>query len=71
MKFRVILQPSQDGGYAVHVPTLPGCHTQGETVAEALGNAKDAIRTYLRTINRMLREKKAHSSRIYEIEVAA
>ncbi|MEK9145014.1 MAG: type II toxin-antitoxin system HicB family antitoxin [Elusimicrobiota bacterium] len=71
MRYRVVLQPSQDGGYAVHVPALSGCHTQGETVAEALENAKDAIRTYLRTINGLLREKKIRPSRIYEVEVAA
>lgn len=47
--FKVILEPSKDGGYAVHVPALLGCHTQGETVEEDLVNARDAIRTYLLT----------------------
>lgn len=34
-------------GYDVHVPALPGCHSQGDTEPEALENVKDAISTYL------------------------
>ncbi len=29
------------------VPELPGCHTHGETVAEAMHNLKDAVQLYL------------------------
>jgi predicted RNase H-like HicB family nuclease len=32
-----------EGGYWVKVPALPGCVTQGETLEEALTNAKEAI----------------------------
>lgn len=49
VKFKIVLEPSRDGGYAVHVPVLRGCHTQGDSVREAIENAKDAIKTYLRT----------------------
>lgn len=49
IKFKIVLEPSRDSGYAVHVPALRGCHTQGESVEEALENAKDAIKTYLHT----------------------
>ncbi len=66
MKFKVVLEPSEDGGYAVHVPALRVCHTQGETIEEALENAKDAIRTYLLTAEEMAQG----SPYLYEIEVA-
>ena len=46
MKYRVILEPSEEG-YAVSVPGLPGCHSQGATEQEALENIADAIREYL------------------------
>ncbi len=46
MKFKVALYPSEEG-YAVNVPSLPGCWSQGETEAEALANVADAIREYL------------------------
>ena len=46
-EFGVILKPAEEGGFTVSVPDLPGCHTQGETVEEALEMAKDAIEGYL------------------------
>lgn len=49
MKYTVVLQPS-DEGFAVSVPGLPGCHSQGETEAEAIANIRDAIRDYLDTV---------------------
>lgn len=39
-----------EGGYWVKVPTLPGCVTQGETVEEALVNAKEAIEAYVSSV---------------------
>ncbi len=38
---------SEDGGYTVRVPTLPGCNTQGDTIEEAIANAREAISVYL------------------------
>ena len=31
MKLRVILEPSDDGGFTAHVPALPGCISEGDT----------------------------------------
>lgn len=46
----VILIPDQEvGGYIVEVPSLPGCVTEGDTVEEALANARDAIDLYITT----------------------
>jgi antitoxin HicB len=46
-RYRVILEPEADGGYAVWVPALPGCVSQGETREEALTNIREAIQCYL------------------------
>lgn len=46
MDFIVILL-EEEKGYSVQVPALPGCHTEGDTVDEALANAKEAIECYL------------------------
>ncbi len=54
MKYTVLLEPS-DEGFAVSVPGLPGCHSQGETEAEALANIKEAIREYLDVVNELAR----------------
>lgn len=48
MKFKVIIEEDkEDGGYVVSVPSLPGCHSQGDTIEEALENIKEAIELYL------------------------
>jgi antitoxin HicB len=48
MRYTVLLIPDEEqGGFTVTVPALPGCITEGDTVEEALVNAKDAIRLYL------------------------
>lgn len=41
--YTVILEPAEEGGYIVHVPALPEIVTEGDTEAEAIAMAKDAI----------------------------
>ena len=36
------LTPDEGGGYLVEYPDLPGCMSDGETVAEAVANAREA-----------------------------
>lgn len=45
--FSVLLIPEPEGGYAVEVPALPGCVTQGETVDDALSMARNAIKMWV------------------------
>ncbi|MHA1581359.1 MAG: type II toxin-antitoxin system HicB family antitoxin [Candidatus Baldrarchaeia archaeon] len=47
MKVKVVLEPQEEGGYTVYVPSLPGCISEGESVEEALENIKEAISLYL------------------------
>jgi len=47
LDFTVILEPQSDGGYTVSVPALPEVATEGETEAEALKMAEEAIRAVL------------------------
>jgi len=51
MTFKVILQPSEDGGYTALVPSLPGCISEGDTVDEAMQNIKEAIELYLEPLH--------------------
>lgn len=50
MKLQVILEPSDEGGYTVFVPSLPGCISEGDDVNEALANIQEAIALYLEPI---------------------
>jgi predicted RNase H-like HicB family nuclease len=50
MRLRVILEPSNEGGYTALVPALPGCITEGDTREEALANVEEAVRLYLEPV---------------------
>ncbi len=50
MKLKVVLEPSEDGGYTVYVPSLPGCISEGDTIEEALANIREAIELYLEPV---------------------
>lgn len=50
MNLRVVLEPSTEGGFTAHVPSLPGCISEGETREEALRNIREAIELYLEPV---------------------
>lgn len=50
MKIKVVLETSEEGGFTVYVPSLPGCISEGETEEEALVNVREAIELYLEPI---------------------
>ena len=64
MKYRIALHQSEEG-YAVSVPGLPGCWSQGATEEDALKNIQDAIREYLAAV-----EDEIRGQDVREIEVA-
>ena len=47
MRYTVILEEEDDGGFVASVPALPGCVSQGDNRAEALANIQEAIKLYL------------------------
>jgi predicted RNase H-like HicB family nuclease len=65
MRYKVVLEPS-DEGYAVSVPGLPGCHSQGASEQEALDNIRDAVREYLAVVDELSTAKM-----VREVEVEA
>ncbi|MEW6775135.1 MAG: type II toxin-antitoxin system HicB family antitoxin [Bdellovibrionota bacterium] len=51
MKLKVVLEPSDEGGFTVYVPSLPGCISEGDTEKEALSNIREAIKLYLEPVD--------------------
>jgi predicted RNase H-like HicB family nuclease len=51
MKLRVVLEPSDEGGFTAIVPALPGCLSEGDTRDEALANIQEAIQLYLEPVD--------------------
>ena len=46
--YTVFLERDEDGAVIATVPALQGCHTAGESEAEALDLIKDAIRLHIK-----------------------
>ncbi len=58
-KYSVILHPdTEDGGYWIECPSLPGCASQGDTVEEALEMIKDAIKGHLGVLEEERKEER-------------
>jgi predicted RNase H-like HicB family nuclease len=51
MKLQIILEPSDEGGYTVYVPALPGCISEGDTLEQAMANIREAIELYLEPVD--------------------
>jgi predicted RNase H-like HicB family nuclease len=65
--YDVVLEPSDDGGYTVYVPSLRGCVSEGDTEEEALENIRDAILTWRATWEDIAQE---HRGQVRQVEVA-
>jgi len=50
MKLKIVLEKSDEGGFTVYVPSLPGCISEGDTEAEALKNIREAVELYLEDV---------------------
>jgi predicted RNase H-like HicB family nuclease len=53
--YRVVFTREDVGGYSVSVDGLPGCFSQGDTMAEAKRNIREAIEGYLEAREILLR----------------
>lgn len=67
MNLKVILEPSDEGGYTVYVPSLPGCISEGETVEEAMANIREAVELYLEPVEDDLVGREG--AEVHELEV--
>jgi len=66
MNYRIDIEKGEDFGYVAHCPALPGCHSQGNTIEEALDNIRDAIVGCLAALDEQLLPQKRQS---YYVEV--
>lgn len=47
MDYDVVIEQDETGAFIADVPILPGCHSWGDTQAEALASVREAIELYL------------------------
>ncbi len=69
MRFKVVLEPSDEGGYTVYVPALPGCISEGDTIEEALKNIREALELYLEPVEDDLVSTMGEKTIVQEIEL--
>lgn len=57
MVYRIIIEKGEDSGYVVHCPAIPGCHSQGNTIEDAIDNIRDAIKGCIAVLDNELLKK--------------
>jgi antitoxin HicB len=75
-RYTVIIHPEEDGqGYWAEVPALPGCNTQGASVAEAIAHAQEAIAAYIEGLqlagDPIPEETEHHQAIVIDVDAAA
>ena len=70
MKYSVILEPQEEGGYTVRCLELPGAISQGETKTEALENIKEAIGLILEVLREDLESLNRTNAEMLKVELA-
>ena len=50
MKLKIVLEPSDEGGYTVYVPCRAGCISEDNTIDDAIANIREAIALYLEPV---------------------
>jgi antitoxin HicB len=48
--YRIIIEPDENKTFHAYVPSLPGCHTWGDSIETARKSIKDAMDVYLRSL---------------------
>ena len=50
MLIKIVLEPSEEGGYTAIAPSLPGCISEGNSREDAINNIREAIELYLEPV---------------------
>lgn len=67
MQFPIAIHKDDGSVYGVLVPDVPGCHSWGETIDEAINNAKEAITGHVETLLELGEEASISASTIEEL----
>ena len=52
MRYTVMIREDEDGGFLTSCPDLSGCHSEGDTLEDAISNIKEAILCYLESLKK-------------------
>lgn len=65
--FPVIIEKDEDGFFVADCPDLQGCHTQGNTLEEAITNIRDTIKLHLK----ILKEEKQEIPKVQPVSLTS
>ncbi|NUN96705.1 MAG: type II toxin-antitoxin system HicB family antitoxin [Candidatus Omnitrophica bacterium] len=71
MIYRVYIEKGEDFGFVAHCPAIPGCHTQGQTLEDAIENIKAAIEGCVQSLDPSLVGPPVKQILSVDVEVAA
>ena len=69
MKFKILVHAAEEGGYWAEVPALPGCVSEGETMAETLNNLREAAQGWLIVATERMLATPLQQAQVMEIEL--
>ncbi len=67
MDIPVVIHKDDGTVYGVSVPDIPGCHSWGDTIDEAMKNVREAIYSHLETLLEMGEDVNVNSSSIEQL----
>lgn len=70
MKYTIVLEPQEEGGFTVRCLELPGAITQGETRREAIENIKEAIGLILEVLREDMENLNRTNAEVFQVELA-
>lgn len=69
MEYSVVVHTAEEGGFWVEVPALSGCYSQGDSMDEALANAREAIALYLEALREEGRDVPKDEDVVFKVAV--
>lgn len=69
LNYKVVIEPSEEGGYSAYIPALDGCISEGETVEETVKNITEAAELYIQELKNIQSEIKKDNTSIVEVVV--
>jgi predicted RNase H-like HicB family nuclease len=69
-RYTVLFEREADGGYHAFCPALPGCHSQGDTLDEAIANIREAMELYIESLTAHSEPLPVEDMLIKPVEVA-
>lgn len=70
MKYTIVLEPQEEGGFTARCLELPGAITQGETRWEAIENIKEAIGLILEVLREDMESLNRDNAEVFQVELA-